>query len=200
VAWASLLWMTVEGALGITAGLLAGSIALVGWAISSGVEGLASIVVIWRFTGRRTLSSSSERLAQKGVAVSFWLLAPYVAIGSVRDLVSQHRPGTSLLGIGLTVSSLLLMPALGIVKQRLGARLDSAATAGEGTQNLLCASLAAAVLAGLMANTLAGWWWMDPLAGLAIAAVAVKEGVEAWRGDSCCASPVVSGSESRPAG
>ena len=186
LAWVSLAWMTVEGAVGLTAGLTAGSIALVGWALSSVVEGLASVIVIWRFTGARTLSATAEERAQKAVAVSFWLLAPYVAVESVRDLVGQHRPETSLLGIGLTISSLILMPALGISKQRIGARLGSGATAGEGAQNLLCAYLAAAVLAGLVANSLWGWWWVDPVAGLVVAAMAVREGREAWRGENCC--------------
>jgi divalent metal cation (Fe/Co/Zn/Cd) transporter len=191
LAWASLAWMTAEGAVGLTAGLRAGSIALTGWALSSVVEGLASIIVIWRFTGARTLSDTAEGRAQKAVAVSFWLLAPYVAVESIRDLVIHQRPQTTLLGIGLTISSLVLMPALGIAKQRLGARLNSGATAGEGAQNLLCAYLAAAVLAGLVANGLWGWWWLDPLAGLAVAAVAIREGREAWRGESCCAVPGV---------
>ena len=188
LAWASLGWMTIEGAVGLVAGFSAGSIALVGWALSSGVEGLASIIVIWRFTGARTLSETAEGRAQKAVAISFFLLAPYVAFGSVRNLITQHQAESTLLGIGLTISSILLMPALGIAKQRLGARLGSGATAGEGTQNLLCAYLAAAVLAGLVANSLWGWWWLDPLAGLAVAAVAIKEGRAAWRGENCCAS------------
>src|SRR5262249_45229094 len=123
------------------------------------------------------------------VAVSFWLLAPYVAVESVRDLIGQHRPETSPLGIGLTISSLILMPALGIAKQRLGARLGSGATAGEGGQNLPAAYLAAAGLACPIGNGLGGWWWIDPIAGLAVAAMAVREGREAWRGESCCAMP-----------
>ena len=188
LAWASLGWMTIEGAVGLVAGFSAGSIALVGWALSSGVEGLASVIVIWRFTGARTLSETAEGRAQKAVAISFFLLAPYVAFGSVSNLITQHQAESTLLGIGLTISSILLMPALGIAKQRLGARLGSGATAGEGTQNLLCAYLAAAVLAGLVANSLWGWWWLDPLAGLAVAAVAIKEGRAAWRGENCCAS------------
>jgi divalent metal cation (Fe/Co/Zn/Cd) transporter len=192
LAWASLGWMTIEGVVGLAAGFQAGSIALVGWALSSVVEGLASVIVIWRFTGARTLSETGEARAQKAVAISFWLLAPYVAIGSVRDLITRHEAESTLLGIGLTISSLLLMPALGIAKQRLGARLNSGATAGEGTQNLLCAYLAAAVLAGLVANSLWGWWWLDPIAGLVIAAVAIKEGREAWRGENCCAAPGLS--------
>jgi len=186
LAWASLRWMTVEGAVGLAAGFGAGSIALVGWALSSVVEGLASIIVIWRFTGSRTLSATAEARAQRAVAVSFWLLAPYVAVESVRDLVAGDRPDVAPLGIAITVSSLVLMPALGVAKRRLGDRLGSGATAGEGTQNLLCAWLAAAVLVGLVANGLFGWWWLDPIAGLAVAAVAVREGRDAWRGEGCC--------------
>src|SRR2546430_6846891 len=189
LAWASLGWMTIEGGVGVVAGFAAGSIALVGWALSSGVEGLASVIVIWRFTGARTLSETAEGRAQKAVAISFWILAPYVAIGSVRDLITEHRADSTLLGIGLTISSILLMPALGIAKQRLGVRLGSGATAGEGMQNLLCAYLGAAVLAGLVTNSLWGWWWLDPIAGLAIAAVAVKEGRGDLRAENCSSTP-----------
>jgi divalent metal cation (Fe/Co/Zn/Cd) transporter len=92
----------------------------------------------------------------------------------------------SRLGIALTATSLVLMPAFGIAKRRVGRRLGSAATAGEGTQNLLCAYLSAAVLAGLLANAAFGWWWADPLAALVVAAIAVREGLETWRGDECC--------------
>jgi divalent metal cation (Fe/Co/Zn/Cd) transporter len=195
LAWASLAWMSVEGAVGLVAGFQANSIALVGWALSSVVEGLASVIVIWRFTGTRTLSETAEVRAQKAVAVSFWLLAPYVAIESIRNLLTGAAPETTLLGIGLTVSSLALMPALGIAKQRLGSRLSSRATAGEGTQNLLCAYLAGAVLVGLVGNSLWGWWWLDPLAGLLVAAVAISEGREAWRGDGCCGVPGAAAAE-----
>lgn len=196
LSWASLLWMTAEGALGILAGLSAGSIALVGWALSSAVEGLAAVIVIWRFTGSRTLSETAEGRAQKAVAISFFLLAPYVAVESVRDLVARHEPGTTVLGIALTATSLVLMPLLGVAKHRLGARLGSNATAGEGTQNLICAALAAAVLAGLVTNSLFGWWWLDPLVGLGVAAVAVKEGIDTWRGEGCeCAAVPLPGRE-----
>lgn len=186
LSWASLLWMSAEGAVGLLAGFRSGSVSLVGWALSSVVEGLASVIVIWRLTGTRTLSATSERVAQRAVAVSFWLLAPYVAVQAVLDLLSAHRPSASSLGVALTVSSILVMPALGRAKRRLGARLGSAATAGEGTQNLLCAYLAAAVLVGLVANTAVGAWWLDPLIALAVAAVAVTEGRGAWRGEQCC--------------
>ncbi len=186
LSWVSLLWMTTEGVLGLVAGVAAGSVALVGWALSSGVEGLASVIVIWRFTGSRTLSETAERRAQKAVAVSFWLLAPYVAVESSRSLLSGHQADTTVLGIGLTVSSLVVMPLLGRAKHRLGAQLGSAATAGEGTQNLLCAYLAGAVLLGLGANALLGWWWLDPIVGLVVAGVALREGRDAWAGEDCC--------------
>src|SRR2546430_17280778 len=116
LGWTSLGWMTIEGAVGVVAGFAAVSIALVGWALSSGVEGLASVIVIWRFTGARTLSETAEGRAQKAVAISFWILAPYVAIGSVRNLVTQEHPETSVIGIALTSVSLVLMPALGVAK------------------------------------------------------------------------------------
>src|SRR2546423_9008146 len=149
--------MTAEGVLGVVAGLSSGSIALVGWALSSAVEGLAAVIVIWRFTGSRTLSETAEGRAQKAVAISFFLLAPYVAAESVRDLVARHQPGTTVLGIVLTATSLVLMPLLGVAKHRLGARLGSNATAGQGTQNLIFAALTAAVLAGLASKPLVGW-------------------------------------------
>ena len=186
VSWASLVWMSVEGAVGLYAGARASSVSLLGWALSSVVEGLASVIVIWRLTGSRTLSETSERTAQKAVAVSFWLLAPYVAIQAVHDLVTGTHPEHSRLGIALTAASMLVMPALGKTKHRLGARLESGATAGEGTQNLLCAYLAGAVLVGLLANSAFGWWWLDSLIALAVAVVAVREGREAWAGDDCC--------------
>jgi len=186
LSWVSLLWMTGEGALGLVAGAASGSISLIGWALGSVIEGLASIIVIWRFTGARTLSETAEARAQKAVAVSFFLLAPYIAVESVRDLLIGHQTTTSVLGIVVTAASLLIMPLLGIAKQRLGRRLNSGATAGEGMQNLLCAAQAAAVLIGLAVTAVFGWWWVDPVVGLGLAAVAVHEGREAWRGEDCC--------------
>lgn len=187
LAWASLAWMCAEGAIGLWQGLAAGSIALTGWALGSAVEGLASVIVIWRFSGSRTLSATAERRAQRGVAVSFWLLAPYIAAESARDLVTGHHPETSVIGIVLTAVALLEMPLLGRAKHKLAARLGSAATAGEGTQNYLCAAQAAAVLA-VLAVTAAwpGGWWIDPVIGLGIAAVAAREGITSWHGDDCC--------------
>lgn len=187
LAWASLAWMTAEGAIGLVAGITAGSIALTGWALGSVVEGLASIIVVWRFTGARTMSESAERQAQRGIAISFWLLAPYIAIQAVLDLAGRHPAATTILGIALTASSVVIMPALGITKQRLGQRLGSGATAGEGIQNLMCAAQAAAVLVGLA--VVAIWpagWPIDPVIALGIAAWSAWEGRQAWRGDGCC--------------
>lgn len=186
LSWFSLAWMTAEGALGLIAGGAAGSIALVGWALGSVIEGLAAVIVIWRFTGARTLSDTAEGRAQKAVAISFFLLAPYIGVQATRDLVTGHQAGASVLGIMLTASSLLVMPALGIAKQRLGQALDSGATSGEGVQNLLCAAQAGAVLLGLALTAAFDWWWVDPIIGLAIAAIAIREGRQAWRGQDCC--------------
>lgn len=187
LAWASLVWMTAEGVLGLLAGFSAGSIALIGWALGSAIEGLASAIVVWRFTGARTLSATSERRAQQAVAISFWLLAPYIVIEAVRDLVGHHETQPSVLGIVLTASSLVVMPVLGVAKQRLGARLNSGATAGEGTQNLICATQAGAVLIGLaVTSTWSSGSWVDPVIALGIAGWSVWEGVEAWQGEECC--------------
>lgn len=186
LSWLSLAWMTVEGAVAIAAGIAASSIALIGFGLDSAIEGMASVVIIWRFSGRRLLSHAAEERAQKLVAAQFFLLAPYVTFESVRTLVTGARPDESIVGIVLAASSLALMPALGIAKQRLALRLGSAATKGEGQQNMLCAYLAAALLAGLAGNALLGAWWLDPAVGLLIAYVAVMEGREAWRGEECC--------------
>jgi divalent metal cation (Fe/Co/Zn/Cd) transporter len=186
LSWLSLAYMAAEGTIAIIAAVLAGSVALLGFGLDSAIEGLASVIVVWRFTGARTLSQTAEARAQKAVAVTFFLLAPYIAYDASTTLIAREHARTSWLGIGLSVASLIVMPLLGIAKKRLGARLDSGATAGEGTQNLLCAYLAAAVLLGLLANTLLGWWWADPVIGLGIAGLAVREGIEAWRGEDCC--------------
>ncbi len=190
LSWLSLAWMAVEGSVAISAALAAGSVALLGFGIDSTIEGLASVIVIWRFTGSRRLSEQAEGRAQKLVAVSFFLLAPYIAQDAIRTLISGEHPSSSWVGIGLAVSSMVIMPMLGRAKQRIGQRLGSAATAGEGAQNMLCAYMAAGVLAGLLANTLVGWWWLDPAIALGIAALAVREGVEAWEGESCACAAI----------
>jgi divalent metal cation (Fe/Co/Zn/Cd) transporter len=193
LSWLSLVWMSVEGAVAISAGLVASSIALVGFGLDSVIEGVASVIIIWRFTGDRIFSHAAEQRAQKLVAVQFFLLAPYVGFESAKALIEGEHAAVSWVGIALALGSVILMPMLGIAKERLADQLGSAATQGEGRQNMLCAYLAAALLVGLLGNALVGAWWLDPLVGLLIAAVAVKEGREAWRGEGCCVSSPLDG-------
>ena len=188
LSWLSLAWMSAEGAIAITAGILAGSIALISFGLDSAIEGFASLVIVWRFTGWRLLSHTAEERAQKLVAIQFFLLAPYVAFEATHTLWTAEQPETSWLGIALVSSSVIGMPFLGIAKRRLADKLGSVATRGEGTQNLLCAYLAAAVLVGLLGNALFGLWWLDPAAALVVAAVAVREGRQSWHGEGCCAT------------
>ena len=186
LAWVSLAVVLIEGVIGLWQGLTVDSVALTGWALGGGAEALASAMVVWRFSGARTASRTAERRAQRGVAVSFLLTAPYIAGESIRHLMDQRHAETSTIGIGLTAIGLLLMPILGWANHRLGARLDSGATAGEGTQNYLCAAQAAGVLVGLALTPFwPGGWWFDPAVGLAIAGIAVWQGIRCWHGHAC---------------
>src|SRR4051812_11783417 len=196
LSWLSLAWMTVEGAVAILAGLAAGSIALIGFGLDSAIEGFASVVIVWRFTGSRIFSEAAETRAQKLVAIQFFLLAPYVTVESIRALVNGDRPDETLVGILLALGSVIFMPLLGIAKQRLADQLGSGATKGEGRQNMLCAYLAGALLVGLLGNALVGAWWLDAVVGLIIATLAIKEGSEAWRGEGCCVSDPFGGADS----
>lgn len=184
LSWFSLLWMVTEGLAGLIVGTEANSIGVVAWAIGSAVEGAAAIVVIVRFTGRRRRSDTAERRAQKWVAGSFFALVPYVLYESVSRLFSGTEPERSWLAVGLLASSVVLMPALGRAKLRLGRRLDSGATSGEGVQNLLCALQGAIGIVGVVLGS-AGAAFLDPLAAVTIAAIAAKEGAELWRGEDC---------------
>jgi divalent metal cation (Fe/Co/Zn/Cd) transporter len=185
LSWLSLAWMTVEGAIGVTAGILANSIALIGYGLDSSIEGIASIVIIWRFTGHRLHSDDAETRAQPVVAHRFVLLAPYPLVRALDRLLTGQKPQPSWVGIGLALVSITLMPIFGRAKKRLGNQLQSAATAGEGTQNILCAYLSLAILIGLGANALFGLWWADPTVALIVAIVAVQAGIQTWRGQGC---------------
>jgi divalent metal cation (Fe/Co/Zn/Cd) transporter len=185
LSWLSLAWMTAEGAIGVTAGILANSIALIGYGLDSTIEGIASIVIIWRFTGTRIHSDHAETRAQKIVALSFFLLAPYIVVGALDRILTSQKPQPSWVGIGLALVSITLMPLFGRAKKRLGNQLRSAATAGEGTQNILCAYLSLAILVGLGANAQFGLWWADPAVALIVALVAVQAGIQTWRGLGC---------------
>ena len=193
LSWVSLAYMDMEGGVAILAGNLAGSVALIGFGLDSAIEGFASGIIVWRFTGARMFSETAEQRAQKLVAIQFFILAPYVGTESLRALIGGEHPDVSWLGIALSASSLLVMPYLGVAKQRIADEIGSAATKGEGRQNMLCAYLAGALLVGLLANAALGAWWLDPIVGLLIAAVAVREGLEAWHGEgcSCTTDPLV---------
>lgn len=186
LAWLGIAWHVVEFAIAIAAGLAAGSIALVAFGADSLIEALAGFVVLWLFTGSRVESQSAERRAQQLIAVSFYVLAAYVIVESIRTIVSGSHPSASWVGIALAAFTAVTMPLLAVAKRRVGHRLNSSATVKEASQTQLCAYLSIALLVGLLANAIAGWWWADPLAALFIAAVAVREGREAWRGEGCC--------------
>jgi divalent metal cation (Fe/Co/Zn/Cd) transporter len=186
LAWGGIGYHFVEFAVAIIAGIAAGSIALIGFGADSLIEALAGFVVLWLFTGARVGSRSAERRAQQLIAASFFILAAYVAVESIRSLVGGHEPDASWLGIGLAAFTAPTMPLLAHVKRRVGQKLQSAAAVKEASQTQLCAYLSVALLVGLLANALVGWWWADPAAALVIAAVAVREGRESWRGEGCC--------------
>src|SRR3954470_22267092 len=125
LSWLSLAYMAAEGAIAITAAVIAGSVALLGFGLDSAIEGLASVIIVWRFTGSRTLSETAEARASKAVAVTFFLLAPYITYDAITSLIAHQHPSTSWLGIGLSIASLLVMPVLGVAKKQLGTRLGS---------------------------------------------------------------------------
>jgi divalent metal cation (Fe/Co/Zn/Cd) transporter len=181
LAWGGISWHVIEFAVAVGAGIAAGSIALIGFGIDSLVESAAGFVLVWRL-----VSEERERHAQRLIAASFFVLAAYVAVEAARALVAGDRPEASWIGIGLAAVTAPTMPLLAVAKRRVGNALGSAATVQEGVQNMVCAYLSVALLAGLLANAIAGWWWADPAAAIVIAAVAAREGVRAWRGDGCC--------------
>jgi divalent metal cation (Fe/Co/Zn/Cd) transporter len=164
---------------------LPSSIALIGFGFDSLIESLAGFIIVWRFGLRRRDSEAAERRAQQLVAVSFFVLAAYVGIEAMRTLFGEQHPEVSWIGIGLAAFTAPTMPLLARAKRRVGRALGSSATVGEAEQNMVCAYLSVALLLGLVLNAAFGWWWADPAAALVIAAVAVREGQEAWRGDAC---------------
>jgi divalent metal cation (Fe/Co/Zn/Cd) transporter len=185
LAWGGIAYHFIEFGIAIGAGIAASSIALIGFGADSLIEALAGFVVLWLFTGARVGSESAERRAQQLIAVSFFLLAAYVTVESIRTLAGGRHPEASWVGIGLAVFTTLTMPLLAHVKRRVGHKLGSAATVNEASQTQLCAYLSLALLIGLVVNAAGGLWWADPLAALFIAVVAVKEGRESWRGEGC---------------
>ena len=185
LAWGGNAWHLIEFGIAVGAGIAAGSIALIGFGADSLIEGLSGFVIVWLFTGSRLRSDTAERRAQQLVAASYFILAAYVSVESVRTLMGGHRPQTSWVGIGLAAFTAPTMPLLARAKRRVGRQLNSSATVSEASQNMLCAYLSVALLIGLSLNALAGWWWADPAAALVIAGVATREGRESWKGESC---------------
>ena len=185
LAWLTLGWLAIDGAIGMAAGLAADSVALIGWGLDCAIQAVACLFIIWRYTGDRVHAPDAERLARKAVAVSFLLLAPYIVVIAVDHLLTGNAAGASWLGIALAGSDAVLMPLVGRAKERVGRGLGSRATASEGRQNVLCAYLSVAVLIGLLANAMLGWWWADPVVALAVAAVAVQAGARTWRDEGC---------------
>jgi divalent metal cation (Fe/Co/Zn/Cd) transporter len=189
LASGGLCWHFVEAAVAVVAGVLAGSVALVGFGADSLIEAAAGVIVLWLMAGGRSESPRAERLAQRLIAASFVVLAGYVGVQAFRDLLLSHHAGTSWAGVGLAAVTMVTMPPLATAKRRVAERLGSSATTSESRQTALCAYLSAGLLAGLLANTLLGWWWADSVVALGIGAVAVREAHEAWRGEvcDCCA-------------
>jgi divalent metal cation (Fe/Co/Zn/Cd) transporter len=185
LAGTSVGYNVVEAVVAISAGMVAGSIALVGFGLDSVVEVSSGLIILWQF--RHPLPETRERTALRLMAVSFFALAAYVTVESLRTLVSDHHPDPSPVGIGLAIASLAIMPFLSWAQRLTGKELGSNAVVADSTQTLLCTYLSAVLLAGLVLNATLRWSWADPIAGLVIAAVAVKEGRDAWRGEGCCA-------------
>lgn len=187
LAAASVTYNALEAVIAIGAGLVAGSVALVGFGLDSVVEVSSGLIILWQF--RHRLPETREKQALRLLAFSFFGLAAYVGFESIRTLITGADPDTSPVGIGLAIASLIVMPFLSWAQRRTGKALGSNAVVADSTQTLLCTYLSAVLLLGLVLNATLGWGWADPIAGLIIAGVAVREGLEAWRGEGCC-SPI----------
>lgn len=185
LAWLGNGWHLAEFVIAFVAGLVAASPALISFSLDSLIESLAAFVIIWRFGVSRAHLETVERRAQQLVAASYALLVVYVVFEATRTLIGAHHPETSWVGIGLAAFTAPTMPLLAAAKRRVGRRLNSSATVSEAEQNQICAYLSIALLVGLLANAMLGWWWADPAAALVIAAVAAREGWESWKGESC---------------
>ncbi|MFB7290589.1 cation transporter [Actinacidiphila glaucinigra] len=191
---AAITYNVIEAVVAITAGTVASSTALVGFGLDSVIEVSSAAAVAWQFSAKeQAVREAREKTALRIIAVSFFALAAYVTVDSIRALTGAGEAGHSVPGIILAALSLLVMPFLSAAQRRAGRELGSASAVADSKQTLLCTYLSAVLLTGLLANALLGWSWADPIAALVIAAVAIKEGREAWRGESCCAPPLTAG-------
>ena len=182
---ATITYNVIEAGVALTAGTLASSTALIGFGLDSVIEVSSAAAVAWQFSGPD--HERRERTALRIIAVSFFALAAYVSVESVRALLGGDRAEHSTVGLALAAVSLAVMPVLSAAQRRAGRELGSASAVADSKQTLLCTYLSAVLLAGLAVNSLFGWWWADPAAALIIAVVAAREGRDAWRGDACCA-------------
>jgi divalent metal cation (Fe/Co/Zn/Cd) transporter len=186
-------WNSLEGVVALTAGVVAGSVSLVGFGFDSAIEVSAALILTWRLAQERRegCTQAADARATRAIAVSFAALAAYVSVEAIRDLATGSQPEASVPGVALAATSLIVMPFLARAKARLAPVLGSTAAAADAAQTNLCALLSAVVLVGVGSNWLLGWWWADPLAGLGIAALAIFEARRAWRAealaDTCCA-------------
>jgi divalent metal cation (Fe/Co/Zn/Cd) transporter len=186
-------WNGIEGVVAVAAGVAAGSVSLVGFGFDSAIEVSAAVILAWRLHRERRggCMQADDHRATRAIAVSFAVLAVYVGVESVQALVTGAEPEASVVGIVMASLSLVLMPFLARAKLALAPALGSAAAVADAKQTNLCALLSAVLLVGLSANAFLGWWWADPLAGLAIAGIALAEARRTWRSeslaDTCCA-------------
>jgi divalent metal cation (Fe/Co/Zn/Cd) transporter len=184
---ATIAYNIVEAVVALVAGTIASSTALIGFGLDSVIEVSSAAAVAWQFSAPD--HERRERTALRVIAASFFALAAYISVESVQALVAAHRPDHSTVGMVLAAASLAVMPGLSYAQRRAGRELGSRTAVADSKQTLLCTYLSAVLLVGLAANSFVGWWWADPLAALVIAGVAVKEGRDAWRGDTCRPPP-----------
>ena len=184
VVAATITYNVVEAGIALTAGRIASSSALIGFGLDSVVEVLSAAAVAWQFAGRDP--HAREKVAMRLIALSFFGLAVFVTVDAARALLGATSPEHSTVGIVLAAVSLAVMPGLSWFERRTGRELGSASAVADSKQTLICSYLSAALLAGLLLNSLLGWWWADPVAAVVIAGFAVREGWEAWHGDACC--------------
>jgi divalent metal cation (Fe/Co/Zn/Cd) transporter len=181
----TLVWMSVEAGVSLTAAVAAGSVSLLGFGLDSVIELASAGTILWLYTHQRSSATAAERRAQQLVTLCLLALAAYVTFDAIHALTNGSHPHTSWLGVGVCLGAIVFMPLLARAKSRVAVQLASAATAGDAAQSRLCAISAAAVLITLLANHLAGWWWLDPITGLGIAALALYEARNAWAGEVC---------------
>lgn len=187
LAVASVAYNAVEAVVAIAAGAAASSIALVGFGLDSVVEMSSALIVLWQF--RHPIPEARERQALRLIALSFFALASYVTVESMRTLLGGHAAESAPVGIAIAALSLLVMPWLSWAQRRTGRQLGSSTVVADSRQTLLCTYLSGVLLMGLLLNAVLGWWWADPVVGLVVAGLAVREGREAWRGEACACAP-----------